>query len=77
VTLTRVTNERIVNWSSVYVTVGRPSVRLIDQQQQRRPADLLLIALRTAFIDRQPRVQCCMRRSSAANAGSVTLRADG
>jgi len=42
-------------------------------------ARLLLSALRAGDIDRQLRVTvpCCRHRSSAANAGSVMLRADG
>jgi len=42
--------------SRVYVTVGcpstRPSVCPVDRQQQRRPAGLLLSALRAGDIDR-------------------------
>jgi len=55
----------------------RPSICPTDQQQQQRPVGLLLSALRTGDIDRQPRALCHRRRRSAANAGSVLLRADG
>jgi len=57
----------------------RPSVCPVDRQQQWRPAGLLLSALWTGDIDRQHqlRAPCCRRRCTAANAGSVMLRADG
>jgi len=37
--------------SRVYLTVERPSVCPINQQQRRRPAGLLLSALRAEDID--------------------------
>ena len=39
----------------------RPSVCTIDQQQQRRPAGLLLGAVRAGYIDRKLRAPCCRR----------------
>jgi len=68
--------------SRVYVTVGCPSVCPIDRYQQRRPAGLLLSAVQTgdqtiaAGAVLQSGIQF-RRWHSAANAGIVTLRADG
>ena len=63
--------------SGVYVTVGRPSVRLsvcsIDCQRQLRPAGLLLSAGELQQIS----IDSCGRRRSAANAGSIVFTADG
>ena len=61
--------------SRVYVTDGRPSVRPsvrpIDQQQQRRPAGLLLSA--GGVCSRYRPIACTL----AANAPSVTFRVEG
>ena len=43
---------------------------LFDSQQQRRPAGLLLSALREGGIDRQPRELCCMEPRAGAGAGA-------
>jgi len=70
----------------VYVTVERPSVCpsvfLVDRQQQRRAAGLLLSALQAGDRYRSTaagalRAPCSRHRRSAVNAGSVTLTADG
>jgi len=67
--------------SRVYVTVGRPSVRLsvcpVDCQQQQRPAVLLLSADVCSRYQSTAAGVAIWRRRSAAKAGSVMLRADG
>ena len=49
----------------------------IDRQQQLRPTGLLPSALRAADVSQQLRAPRSKYWRSAANAGSVTLRADG
>ena len=55
--------------SWVCVTTGRPSVCPfvcpIDRQQQRRPAGLLLNAMRAGDVDRQRRARCGCRAAGA------------
>jgi len=55
--------------SRVYVTVGRPSVRLsvcpVDRQQLRRSAGLLLSATQAGYIDRQLQTRCWRHASGA------------
>ena len=66
---------RSIKWSSVV----RPSVRPIVRPQPRRAAGLLLSAVRAETIDRQRRALTssgAAARRSAANASSVTFRAD-
>jgi len=84
--------DRILTLPAHCAEQGRPSVCPIDRQQQRRAVGLLLSALQVGYINRQLRAPCSKRavqqvlalssngaaaRSSAANAGSVTLTADG
>ena len=69
--------------SRVYVTVGRPSVRLsvclINRQQQRRPVGLLLSAgVCNIYLPiAASAVLLVQRRRSAVNADSVMLTAAG
>jgi len=62
------------------VNMKRSGVRLSVlsfHRQQRRVAGLLLSAVRTGDIDRAPGSNSAAARRSAANAGSVTLTAEG
>jgi len=69
--------RRALEHGLLYVTAGRPSVRLVIRQLLQRAAGLLLSAPRTGHIDldnggrRRPAA-----RRSAANAGSVALTAE-